>query len=188
MANRTSIPIFGHKTLAPLILGLIWVLTPLASAYAASSTQNKSASPSALHGDSSEKEYSPEVIRRASSIARQTMSPFCPGRTLSDCPSEYATEWRSDIREMVAQGLSAEQIQSVLEKRAGGNLSGIPNRESSYILPIALSLVAGLVLYFVFALLRRPDRTAATKKAEKSSPKSAPVGDERLEAELENED
>ena len=189
MANRTPTSIFGHKKLAPLVLGLVVVLTPLASVFAANSAQSKGASPPALQSGPSEKEYSPEVIRRASSIARQTMSPFCPGRTLSDCPSEFATEWRSDIREMVAQGLSAEEIQSILEKRAGGNLSGIPNRESSYVLPIAFSLAAGLVLYFVFALLRRPERTTATKKVDKDSPKStAAVGDERLEAELEDED
>src|SRR5690606_18610544 len=118
MANRTSTTMFGLKKLAPVILGLALLLAPLSSALAAGPAESN-----APHG-SSAKEYSPEVVRRASSIARQTMSPFCPGRTLSDCPSEYATEWRSDIREMVAQGLTAEQIQTALEKRVGGNLSG----------------------------------------------------------------
>lgn len=189
MANRTSTTIFWGKSLAPVALGMVLLLAPLSSTLAQSSAQSRDGAAKPAHGSMPEKEYSPEVIRRASSISRQTMSPFCPGRTLSDCPSEYATEWRSDIREMVAQGLSADEIQAELEKRAGGNLSGIPNRESSYVLPIVLSVVAGLVLYLVFARLRRPEKVVPAKKTKKSSPKSpAAVGDERLDAELEDED
>lgn len=140
----------------------------------------------------SEKEYSEAVVRRSSSIARQTMSPFCPGRTLADCPSEYATAWRRDIREMVDQGLSADEIQKELESRVGGNLSGIPNREASYAVPIAMSLGAALVLYFVFARLRGKDddetpQKEQTKDAKKSSPASA-VDDARLADELAAED
>jgi cytochrome c-type biogenesis protein CcmH/NrfF len=79
------------------------------------------------HGQPPEPEVSGEVTRKATSISRQTMSPFCPGRTLADCPSEYAAEWRRDIRQMVAEGKSASEIQAELESRVGGNLSGIPN-------------------------------------------------------------
>lgn len=140
----------------------------------------------------SEKEYSEAVVRRSSSIARQTMSPFCPGRTLADCPSEYATAWRRDIREMVDQGLSADEIQKELESRVGGNLSGIPNREASYAVPIAMSLSAALVLYLVFARLRRKDDDETPeKKPAKDKKKSAPpqaVDDERLAEELAAED
>jgi len=45
------------------------------------------------------------------------MSPFCPGRTLSDCPSEYAGQWRHDIQRMVDQGKSAAA--RTLERKYG---------------------------------------------------------------------
>lgn len=144
-------------------------------------------------------DVSREVDAKAASIARQTMSPFCPGRTLDDCPSEYATEWRRDIRAMVAKGMTAAEIQDELEKRAGGNLSGIPNRESSYALPIVLATGAALVLYFVFVRLgrREGEDTSGSKKGEgrskkksggKKPPEVPTVDDERLRRELEDED
>ena len=144
-----------------------------------------------------------EMSRKASSIARQTMSPFCPGRTLSDCPSEYAAEWRRDIRQMLEKGMSADEIQHDLEKRAGGNLSGIPNRESSYALPLVLATAAALLLYFVFVRLRRKDDEApgagGESKPEATGQKpdsggatkvvDAPaVDDARLDRELESEE
>jgi cytochrome c-type biogenesis protein CcmH/NrfF len=97
---------------------------------------------------------SPEVAQKAAAIARQTMSPFCPGRTLSDCPSEYATAWRRDIRAMVARGMSADEIQRELESRVGSNLSGSPNRGAGYGVSLGLALGAALVLFFVLSRLR----------------------------------
>lgn len=141
-----------------------------------------------------------EVSRKASSIARQTMSPFCPGRTLSDCPSEYAAEWRRDIRKMVQDGMTAEEIQRELEARAGGNLSGIPNREASYALPLGLATGAALFLYFIFMRLRRKEeggpkkegkpepQAGAAKPDQEGSARDLSVDDERLERELESEE
>lgn len=131
-----------------------------------------------------------EVARQASSIARQTMSPFCPGRTLADCPSNYAAEWRSDIRDMVAQGFTPEQIQLELGKRAGGDLSGIPNREVGYALPLGLALAAGLVLVVLFTRLRRGSGAAeAGSAASDQTPlESQEIDEERLRAELEAEE
>jgi len=146
---------------------------------------------------------SPEVAQKAAAIARQTMSPFCPGRTLSDCPSEYATAWRRDIRAMVAQGMTADEIQRELESRVGANLSGSPNRAASYSVSIGLALGAALVLFFVLSRLRlnsnarknaaREEGTAArcdaaagadTAAADASAAPAALVDDERLEREL----
>ncbi|MCH2108046.1 MAG: cytochrome c-type biogenesis protein CcmH [Polyangiaceae bacterium] len=124
-----------------------------------------------------------DLKRRAAAIARQTMSPFCPGRTLADCPSPNATTWRQDIRQMLAEGMSAAEIQKVLEARAGGNLSGIPNRRSSYILPLALALGAAALLIWVLARFRGvAERKKKTEK--KKDVEQLGVDDARLEEEL----
>ncbi|HXS19552.1 MAG TPA: cytochrome c-type biogenesis protein CcmH [Polyangiaceae bacterium] len=142
---------------------------------------------------------SPEVAQRAAAIARQTMSPFCPGRTLSDCPSEYATAWRRDIRAMVARGMSADEIQRELESRVGANLSGSPHRGAGYGVSIGLALGAALVLFFVLSRLRQnsirrkqssavqaADAAGPSREAGSSSAKqgNSVVDDERLESEL----
>ncbi|MCH7874541.1 MAG: hypothetical protein IH965_04505 [Gemmatimonadetes bacterium] len=49
--------------------------------------------PAALAG-----QYSAEVETAASKIFHTTMSPFCPGRTLTTCPSSQAAELKDEIR------------------------------------------------------------------------------------------
>lgn len=149
----------------------------------------------AQHGPSepADPNLTPPNVRKAQQIARQTMSPFCPGRTLSDCPSEYATEWRHDIQKMVDKGMSATEIQAELERRAGGDLSGSPRRGAGYALPVGLA--AGAIL-LLFGILRY---VGGKKEEEQGAPRPAVPGgeappeassalEERLEHELEEED
>jgi len=157
-----------------------------------------------------EPELSPDQVRQASAIARQTMSPFCPGRTLADCPSEFATEWRRDIRQMIAEGRSPAEVQAELERRAGANLSGSPARDTSYWVPAAFALLGVGALAAIFVRLRRAaperptqgppageagsDRDPQSSDTAPSAAQSAgtalptntaqPVDDARLEAEL----
>jgi hypothetical protein len=49
--------------------------------------------------------------------------------------------------------MTSEQIQAELSKRAGGDLSGIPHRNVSYALPLALGAAAILILVFLFRRL-----------------------------------
>lgn len=131
-----------------------------------------------------------ENVRKAQSIARQTMSPFCPGRTLSDCPSEYATQWRHDIQSMVDAGKSASEIQAELERRAGGDLSGSPNRTAGYGVPLGLAAGALLILFGVFRYLRGKKQEEAALVEQASAAEAArPSEVERtaLEARLEHE-
>lgn len=185
-------------------------LTAPLSAQEPSPVLNAPEAPSRGAGD-----VSPEVAQKAASIARQTMSPFCPGRTLSDCPSPSATEWRRDIRQMVASGMSPAEIQAELEKRVGDNLSGSPNPETSWAVPLFLAAAAALTLFFIFVRLRpkkkqpidaprrvrsshAPQQGEAGTHAEpsdrrpRSSTSSAQPGpsvdDARLQRELESED
>lgn len=133
----------------------------------------------------------PENVRKAQAISRQTMSPFCPGRTLSDCPSEYAGQWRHDIQRMVDEGKTPEEIQAELERRAGGDLSGSPNRGAGYGLSIGLALAALLVLVGVLRYLRskKHEETspAPSPEAERTSAEERTALDQRLEHELNEE-
>ena len=54
---------------------------------------------------------------RALSLSRKTMSPFCPGRTLVSCSSSQASDWVSDIRTWVRDGLSDQDIIAALGAR-----------------------------------------------------------------------
>lgn len=113
----------------------------------------------------------PKTEAMAFDIAQRTMSPFCPGRTLADCPSGNATEWRQDIRAMLQKGMSPAEIQKVLNQRAGENLSGAPESSLGWALPVALCAGALIVLTLVLRRFRRDDATdAAAAKPSSSRP------------------
>lgn len=84
-----------------------------------------------------------ELAHRAQTIAQDTMSPFCPGKTIDSCPSPYAAAWRADIRTWLSQGATAKQIRARLQQRVPGfDLEGRPGRSWDWALPgFALALV-----------------------------------------------
>lgn len=70
---------------------------------------------------------------------------------------------------MVASGMSAPDIQRELERRAGSNLSGSPNRDAGWSVPVGLSLGAALLLVFVLSQLRRPEAGPPASQADEDS-------------------
>jgi cytochrome c-type biogenesis protein CcmH/NrfF len=90
--------------------------------------------------------------RRARSLADELMSPFCPGRTLSDCPGPNAAAVREEIRTWVAQGRSNGEIRAQLEERYGDQLAGEPQSAWGRALP--LGAVVLLALAFGVGLRR----------------------------------
>ena len=116
----------------------------------------------------------PNVAREAHGISSDIMSPYCPGRTLADCPSPNAAALREEVRELLAAGVPAGEVRARLESRFGDQIVGVPRSIWGWILP-ALALLLGAVA-LVMALRRMHGRTA---------PQSAI--DPALEAELDRE-
>jgi cytochrome c-type biogenesis protein CcmH/NrfF len=134
-----------------------------------------------------------EYERRAESISRSVMSPFCEGRTVSACP--VAGPWRDDIRKWVREGVSAEEIRNRLAARVPKhNLLGVPPNRLGWLLPVGVAVLAigGLVL--ILRRLVRPTGNAAASPAAKApadgaEPKPAPAQrtNEDLDARLDEE-
>jgi cytochrome c-type biogenesis protein CcmH/NrfF len=55
----------------------------------------------------------------ANDISMHVMSPFCPGVTLHDCPTENAAELRERIVAMVEEGFTRAQIVDFIENEYG---------------------------------------------------------------------
>ena len=73
------------------------------------------------------------------------MSPFCPGRTLSACPSSQARELRIQVKEWLRQGYSPEGVRNQLLTIYGEEVRGVPRTEG-------FGIMAWLVPAFVIAL------------------------------------
>lgn len=127
--------------------------------------------------------------RKANAIARQVMSPFCPGRTLWGCPSPNAAEWREDIRTWVGEGLTAEEIRARLEKRAPGfDLSGAPSTSLGWGLPALLALMSvGLLAFVLSRLVRRGSAATPVARTAPEGTSATTEGDAELDARLDAE-
>ena len=62
----------------------------------------------------------------AQEIADTTMSPFCPGRTISACPSGQAWELRKQILRWLNEGQSPEAVRQQLLTLYGEDVRGTP--------------------------------------------------------------
>lgn len=97
-----------------------------------------------------------DAARRAHRLAQDLMSPFCPGRTLADCPSPEAAAVREQTRSLLDAGFSEQEIRALLSERYGDELVGVPRSALGWSLP-ALALLAGAAALVAF--LRRGSRS-----------------------------
>jgi cytochrome c-type biogenesis protein CcmH len=109
------------------------------------------------------------------------MSPFCPGRTLADCPSDKAEELRQWIVDQEAGGRSREDVQADVFSAFGDVVRQAPVPTgfglAAYVIPIVLFLAGGGL---VGVFLRRQTR-------ETTRPATVAAVDPELQRELDEE-
>jgi cytochrome c-type biogenesis protein CcmH/NrfF len=86
-------------------------------------------------------------------LASELMSPYCPGRSLPDCPSPQAAELRQWILVQEREGRSEDEVMRQLVARFGEGLLQKPRARgfglAAYAMPIA-GFLAGAALLYVF--------------------------------------
>ncbi len=96
----------------------------------------------------------------------ELMSPFCPGRTLADCPSPQAEQLRLWILMQEAAGRSHDDVEAELLERFGDDIRAAPRAEgfglTAYAVPVLVFLAGGAI---VALFLRRQTRRAAVAPA-----------------------
>lgn len=119
---------------------------------------------------------------RAIRISKEVMSPFCPGLTVHDCPSNESVDLREEIEGWASDGLTDEQIYERLRAEYG-DLIVTPDGRSWLVFGLpALALAGGLGLAFVVA--RRWSRE--TSRPADHTGLTSPAGEDhkRIESEL----
>jgi len=128
---------------------------------------------------------SPEDL--ANEISHKVMSPFCPGVTLHDCPSQSALDMRDRIEAYARDGMNEAAIMDRLEAEYGPAIRAEPSSEGAgllaWILP-GIAVLAGGVL--AWSLVRRWSSNRSPRPAESPGPAVALSAAEkqRLDAEL----
>jgi len=114
-------------------------------------------------------------------LSHDLMSPYCPGRTLHDCPSPQAEELRLWITGQEDAGRAREDVEQEIYRIYGDVILSAPRARgwgvTAYALPVA-AMLAGGALLAVF--LRRQGTPAAGAPAPRPAV-PATSGDGELE-------
>jgi cytochrome c-type biogenesis protein CcmH len=118
-------------------------------------------------------------------LSREMMSPYCPGRALSDCPSPPAAELRQWIVDQEKAGVSRSEVEQELLRVFGDQLLQAPRAEGmglvAYVIPaVAFAAGGALVVFFL-----RRQRSGI--RGPKSEPASTAPRDPDLEQLVEEE-
>jgi len=114
-----------------------------------------------------EAQFSPAVEQDASRLFTEIMSPYCPGMTLTTCPSPQAAVMRDSIRLELAAGRTPREVMTGLEASFGPEIRARPPAKGAglvaWIGPFALLGAGALAL--TLWLLRAERRRGASAAA-----------------------
>ena len=114
--------------------------------------------------------FSQKIKTTYGDVAKSLMSPVCPGKMLSDCPSSEGSQLREVVRRMIREGKSKEKILLYFVEVYGKSVLAVPPSEgfliTSWLLPFVV-FVSGLIIFFllIFSWLRR-EGVAEEEKSE----------------------
>jgi cytochrome c-type biogenesis protein CcmH/NrfF len=101
-----------------------------------------------------------ELDRKVYEIYQQVFSPFCPGRSLNDCPSSKAHELKLEIRRQLEQGVAPEAVLEEVFQRFGDQYRAVPQYAGFgklvWWVPLAF-LALGAVVALIIARGKRSD-------------------------------
>jgi cytochrome c-type biogenesis protein CcmH len=93
-------------------------------------------------------------------IAKNLYCPVCENIPLDVCPTQACADWREEIRDLLVQGLTEEEIYDYFVERYGDRVLAEPPRRGLnwlvYILPPIVFLVGAYILYRGFRSWRKP--------------------------------
>ncbi len=118
--------------------------------------------PLAAHAVSEE-----EAARVTSKLSDQLKSPFCPGKTLLTCTSGQAYDLRQEIKALLVEGKSVDEVVEALELRYGNEITNPPQPWYTFFVPF-LPWVVGILL--VGWVLRRWLKASKTDDGGESPP------------------
>lgn len=116
-------------------------------------------------------------------LAGELMSPFCPGRTLADCPSQAAKSLTMWMVVQEAAGRTRTDVEEELLARYGEVMRPAPKAEgiglTAYIIPAVTFAGGGLLVGFFLSRQTRGTRAAPEPQAV-NDPELERIVDEEL--------
>lgn len=123
-------------------------------------------------------------------IAKGLYCPVCQNVPLEVCETEACSRWREQVRELIAQGESEQQIRDYFVLHFGAQTVGVPTNSTAQlltvILPFALiALVLAVIAYNLLVWRRR--QAAARAPGDAASAQSSRAAHDEYRARLEED-
>lgn len=118
-------------------------------------------------------------------IAKKLYCPVCENVPLDVCPTEACRQWREQIREMLIEGRSEEQIIDYFAVTYGERAAGDPrNKLEAYLIPVVLIILGTLLLLGALRMWRKPLATVPASLKDEAKPVQQDEYIARFEEEL----
>jgi cytochrome c-type biogenesis protein CcmH len=132
----------------------------------------------------------PPTDDEVNEVAHQLYCPVCQNTPLDVCPTDACRDWREQIREMLAEGKTEDEILQYFVDQFGDRVLAAPPLSTKfnwiiYLLPPLVILAGAVILFRSLKEWTKPKAAAPALGAERSEP-SAKKDDyvARLEEEL----
>jgi cytochrome c-type biogenesis protein CcmH/NrfF len=123
-----------------------------------------------LASSSYAQEFSEEILVKTQEISDSIMSPYCPGRTLSACPSEKARALRVEISTFLERGYSKDAVIRQLKGMFGNTIQASPEPSGFGIIawsaPFFIITCIGFGLLILLMVLKTKAGTSQVKASE----------------------
>lgn len=102
--------------------------------------------------------------RELMSLYRSLWSPFCPGRSLADCPSGDAENLKKEIKILFLEGKPKQEIVQEINRKYNDEILAYPERWPHHLLSSAPLLLFGLIfLVLAFAILKKLVKSTSSR-------------------------
>jgi cytochrome c-type biogenesis protein CcmH/NrfF len=129
-------------------------------------------------------ERSEALDREATNLYQQVFSPFCPGRSLNDCPSSKAGELKDEMRAELEAGKSPEVILNEVFQKYGDQYRAVPQFSGVgvlvWLVPIGFVAI-GLAVAVGVSISRKKTGSAAVSQ---NKPALSADDERRIQEEL----
>ncbi len=103
-------------------------------------------------------------------IAKKLYCPVCENTPLDVCPTEACRQWREQIRQMLSEGKTEDEIIDYFAATYGERAAGDPrDKVKAYLIPIVAILAGAAVLVSALRAWRKPKAAESTVPANESS-------------------
>lgn len=103
-------------------------------------------------------ERSEALDKKATELYDQVFSPFCPGRSLNDCPSSKAAELKGQMRQKLEEGIQPEVVLKEVFDTYGDQYRTVPQFQGVgalvWLVPLAF-LGGGFLLALAVSISRK---------------------------------